>query len=180
MSEEDLAKATENLVKHFASEVEVSAPTDEGTRKITILERMTELFTKNRGSLEISGWGIIDPADHNNPYLNYGINVNEAMELVAFGNMIYGYAMCIGTIDDKVWWQNNVWSKIEEIRQRDIKIAAENAKKAAAKYISELGDEEISPEQTSERIEKGDQDKQVEPDTVVDTKEEKEEKEEEK
>lgn len=119
MDKKTLENLSENLQIWFDEEVEIENA-DGSKIKISKLRRITILYIKNRGDLKVNGWGIIEPADANNPYGVYGLSQGEALELIAFSNAIWGYALALGMHDNDDWFDNNLWSKMKKIHKEDL------------------------------------------------------------
>ena len=134
MDKDTLEKLSENLQTWLNDKLIIKDAITEEERETTNIQRITELYIKNRGNLEVTDYGIIEPADFGNPYGAYGLSEGEAMELVAFSNAIWGYALALGVHDDTEWFEKNLWDKIKEIHQKDLVIAKDNALKAMEKH----------------------------------------------
>lgn len=156
---DDLEKLSENLQIWLESEIKIkdSLNGEEEERKTTFIHRITELYIKNRGSLEIESYGTIEPADFANPYGAYGLSEDEAMELIGYSNAIWGYALALGTHDDDKWFNKNLWSKVKELHEKDLVIA----KKNAIKYMEEHKNKSMDD------IEKSPSDNQAEPENLT-------------
>jgi hypothetical protein len=117
----EISEVNNRLSRWLNSHIELM----DGNEKysITIIERITYLFIKNHKSMDISGWGDITPVDVDdpvNPYDSYGLNDGEAMELIAYSNVIWGFAMCAGVSEDQEWFDVQVWDKVRQIHKRDL------------------------------------------------------------
>lgn len=116
------------------------------------IERITELVVRNRGTFEVTGWGDISGANPtDNPYGYYGINVNEAMEIIKTEGFILGFMDAAKKgdpdIKDEEWFQSEVFDKIEVQRNKDIQAKIkelEKIKEETKEDIKESSDVENS------------------------------------
>lgn len=154
-----LRKLSENLHIWLSDKINIKDAFTEEDRETTNIGRITELYIKNRGSLEVKQWGSIEPADFANPYGAYGLSEGEAMELIAFSNAIWGYALALGVHDDPEWFQENLWNRIKEIHDKDLVKARDNAIQAMQKNKNE--------ENKIDQIKKSPQDRQQEPESIT-------------
>lgn len=146
MSEKD--NKFKELLEYYDTEVIVMTMHG-GEGKLKLIERVTQLIVKNRFSLKVDGWGIAEPADEKNPYGAYGLSRDEALELLSFSNMIYGYSLAKGKVDDEKWYKEILWTKVEAIYQEDME-----------KYM-----ETIEKPDDEKEIKKSPSDGQIEPDS---------------
>ena len=128
-TKEKIKKLSENLQTWLNTKLTVKDAITEQEKETTNIHRITELYIKNNSSLEVTNYGIRSIADYNNPYDSYGLSESEAMEIVAFSNAIWGYALAVGVHDDAEWFEENLWGKIREIYQKDLAVKRKNIEK---------------------------------------------------
>lgn len=84
------------------------------TTEITRLERVTELYVKNHFDFDVKGWGIIESADPKvNPYGAFGLNIDEALELIRYESFILGILYVANPEKTEDWMKSNVFDKME-------------------------------------------------------------------
>ena len=109
------------------------------TTEITRLERVTELYVKNHFDFEVKGWGVIDFADPKvNPYGAFGLNVDEALELVRYESFILGILYIANPLKTEDWMKSNIFDKMEaELKSKrekvELLIKAEELKQTEGK-----------------------------------------------
>ena len=103
--------------------------------EITRLDRMTELYVKNKFDFSINGWGFVEPADLKiNPYGAFGLDVEEAMELNKYESFILGICFVEDPENKEIWFKNNIFNKMEEMLKTKRK---EVKKKATEKTLQQ-------------------------------------------
>lgn len=77
-------------------------PTDsDGKPPLMLIDRVCFLFAKNKGSLDVKGWGP-----------GYNITESEAFELTHFSGVLFGFCFAHSRNEDFTWQKENVYKPL--------------------------------------------------------------------
>lgn len=113
---------------HISEFLNESVEIEEAGVKVEILriERIAELYTKNRFNFEVTGWGNFEHAENpaENPWGVWGLSLDEALELIRYESFILGCEFSDDSLESEAWYTKNIFNPLEaQIRKsRDEKI----------------------------------------------------------
>lgn len=153
------------IAQFFEEEIELN---DGGEIiKMSRLTRLTELFSRNGFTFEVTGWGTLTPHLQNQHSFNMdGLSREEAIELIKYESFILGIRYAISKTsgeEDNVWFKREIFDRFEsEISRlkkvKDDKTSFDNVdfkesqeKRLLKRWISEFSQSAVG-EQEGDKI----------------------------